>query len=161
MFRIISLSVLSLVLTGCTSKELATAFPDSDTTPKAQPFTAQLSNPAVSVCPEMTLTVTPYNASGQPISSGAVQVGTAAPGESFSRTFTPADLAGVNSVRVEALCTGTGADGLAVDGYSVTEHVVTGTAATQVSITTPQAEQDLTARLAWKTPVPTVHPIDP
>ncbi|MXV21792.1 hypothetical protein [Deinococcus xianganensis] len=149
-------------MTACTSAELAQLTPPEKSVPALPaPMVFKLSNPAtregsVPVCEQLGVTLTLVSANGQPVGGVGAEV-VAGPGEAWARSLEATELEGVARVELRATCTSQ--DG-AVAGYSVSRHDVTAKGQGAVEVTVPQAAQRLDRRVEWKSPVPTVLPLD-
>ncbi|WP_221091359.1 hypothetical protein [Deinococcus aquaedulcis] len=151
-----------LSMTACTSAELAQLVPPEKPVPvRPAPMVFKLSNPApgegaAPVCEALGVTLILVSASGQPVGGVGAEV-VAGPGQAWVRTLEATELEGVAKIEVRATCTSQ--DG-AVAGYSVSRHEVTTQGQGVVEVTAPRAAQRLERRVEWKSPVPTVLPLD-
>lgn len=165
--RRLAVLALPLLLASCTQAELSNILPQPTPPEAAKPaaMTFRLDNPGASTrsCTSMTAQLA-LTAPGTDLGGGLnVQSPDVQAGEAWSRTLTPDELATVSNVRLTVTCTRvvTDANGNTTteNGYSVTDHLP-GQAAQSVSASGPSDRQNLAARAEWKTPVPTVFPLD-
>lgn len=165
--RRLAVLILPLMLASCTQAELSNILPQPTPPQAAKPaaMTFRLDNPGASTrpCTSMTAQLALTTLGGDLGGGLNVQSPDVQAGEAWSRTLTPDELAAASNVRLTVTCirvtTDAGGNTVTEEGYSVTDHVP-GQTVQSVTAYGPREAQNLAARVEWKTPVPTVLPLD-